>query len=153
VRRADVEPGRFYRVRYQRVGGEVPTGLVRVERIAEPRFPGDDRIVVATTFQVRGPVETRHALRQVMRQEDPDERTARIIAVIEQQGPETLDIDAEVARASQAEYDRLVGLGWSRRDAARYCRDFEREERARLVARERDAEEEAQGWDNHLRQS
>lgn len=80
----DIEPGRFYRVRLQRVGGIVPTDLMRVERIDEPSYEGDKAIVVASRFMAKGVVETRHAPRDIIAQEDPDEKTRRIMAVIEE---------------------------------------------------------------------
>lgn len=86
MRSKDIQPGRFYRVRYQRFGGEVPTGLVRVERVEPPRYEGDTVTIVATTFQARGPFESRHQPRDVLAEEKPTDRMLRIMAACEQEG-------------------------------------------------------------------
>lgn len=48
--------------------------------------------------------------------------------------PETMAaIEQQALDHADREYARLVAVGWSRRDAARYSRDAQRLERSRLI--------------------
>lgn len=60
-------------------------GLGRLEGLAAPEYPGDRRTVRVRRFQAGGPFTARVSPRDVLEITRPDERTLRVIAVIEEE--------------------------------------------------------------------
>jgi hypothetical protein len=86
----DIKPGSYYRVRFQRWGGETEYDkYVRIERLADLRYDGDIYVWEGRRFQVRGTFLIRIAARDIIEETFPDEKAQRILRLMEAEGEVT----------------------------------------------------------------
>jgi hypothetical protein len=84
VRRAEIQPGRFYRAR---IYGRGDDEIIRVESMdLPPRWEGDRARIEATRFLAGGPLRIRLEPRAVMYPQEPDAKLSAIIRTIEEGG-------------------------------------------------------------------
>lgn len=82
MKTADIELGKFYRVR---LTSTKDTDLMRAERIEEPKreFGYTQKVIVFSRGLAKGIIEVPVLARDVLTQEDPSERFMRVWKVIE----------------------------------------------------------------------
>jgi hypothetical protein len=79
MRRANIQTGKFYRVKM----GYMTTDVVRVDGFGEPRWPNDKAVIRATRFMAGGSCLVWLAPREVGEQVEPSPEHLAVMEVIE----------------------------------------------------------------------